>query len=108
MIYTLKNQDAEFALPLLEFASYTSNGYLFKVTSDYNSESVYFKEPTIVGENIRFTKFEFDFEIPAGQYKYEVYNYDKTQPAPTDETGLTLNAVGILIVKETETNDIYL
>lgn len=108
MLYTDKDTVSTFSLPLQEFALYLNNGYLFKLLSDYNSENVTYQVPTVTSENIRYTNFEHDFALPAGQYKFEVFNFNADDPAPEDETGLTLNTTGTLIIRETETNDIYL
>jgi hypothetical protein len=47
-------------------------------------------------------------DIKAGQYKYEVYEYDAEHPKPTDETGLTKIATGFFVIVETDTNSIYI
>lgn len=108
MLYIDKNILAEFSLSLFEFKTYTNNGYLFKLTSDYNTESVSYHIPTVTSENERYTDFEYTFNLTASQYKFEVFNFDADETEPTDETGLTRNLIGTLIIRETETNDIYL
>lgn len=108
MLYTDKNTVSTFSLSLYEFKTFTNNGYLFKVTNDYNAENVTYHIPTVTSENERYTNFEYDFNLTANQYKFEVFNYDLSGATPTDETGLTLNIIGTLIIRETETNDIYL
>jgi len=103
-----KNTLSEFSLSLYDFKTFTNNGYLFKLTNDYNSESVSYHIPTITSENERYTNFEYNFDLPANQYKFEVFNFDLDGAEPTDDTGLTRNMIGTLIIRETETNDIYL
>jgi hypothetical protein len=78
------------------------------LTNDYNSESVSYFIPTVTSENERYTNFEFNFDLQANQYKFEVFNFDLDGAEPTNETGLIRNMIGTLIIRETETNDIYL
>jgi len=103
-----KNTLSEFSLSLYSFKTFLYNGYLFKLTNDYNNESVSYFIPTVTSENERYTNFEFNFDLPANQYKFEVFNFDLEGVEPTNETGLTRNIIGTLIIRETETNDIYL
>jgi hypothetical protein len=108
MIYTQKNIASAFALPLLELTSYKTHGYLFKLISSFSSEAVTYFVPIVSGENERFTHMAWLPDIKAGQYKYEVYEYDAEHPKPTDETGLTKIATGFFVIVETDTNSIYI
>lgn len=103
-----KDTLSTFSLPLFEFKGFNNNGYLFKLTNDYNSNNVSYHVPTVTSENERYTNFEYNFNLVANQYKFEVFNFDADGTEPTDETGLTQIAIGTLIIHETETNDIYL
>jgi hypothetical protein len=108
MIYTQKNIASAFALPLLDLTSYANHGYLFKLTSGFSSEAVTYFVPVVSGENERFTQMAWTPNIKAGQYRYEVFEFDGTQPDPTDETGLTKIATGFFVIVETDTNSIYI
>ena len=108
MIYTQKNIASAFALPLLDLTSYANHGYLFKLISSFSSEAVTYFVPVVSGENERFTQMAWLPDIKAGQYKYEVYEFDAEHPEPTDETGLTKIATGFFVIVETDTNSIYI
>ena len=107
MIYFEKDTLSSFGLPLFDLATIANHGYLFKATSDY-SDSIEYFIPTVTSEDERFTKFNYTPTLKAGQYKYEVFEYNLSNPIPTDETGLNRLALGTLKVLENETNDIYL
>lgn len=108
MVYAFKNVSTSFTIPLLEFVTITNHGYLFKATPDYNTDLAEYFVPTLNTEDIRFSYFEYDFPIKAGQYTLEVYEFDSNDPTPTDETGLNRLAIVRLNVEETDTNSIYI
>lgn len=108
MINVIKGESAAFSIQLLEFTTIATHGYLFKLVNQYDSEEVVYFTPSVLVENMRFTTFEYDFEMQAGNYVYRVYEYDNTLPTPTDETGLNELAVGRLKVEETITSGVYL
>ena len=108
MIYVDKNSTSSFSLPLLDMTSFALHGYLLKLTNALDSEQIEYLIPTIVSENERFTTLESIIYFKAGQYRYNIYEFDSTQPDPTDETGLNSIATGVFIIVETETNNIYI
>lgn len=99
-----------FAVPLMDVATIVTRGYLFKINHRFNDTSAIYFIPTIVTETLRFTTFTHTFNIPSGAYSYYIFEYDTTQPTPTDETGLNELANGILKIVETSNIDgnIYL
>ena len=108
MVYAYKNVSTSFTIPLLEFVTIEPHGYLFKATPDYNQGVSEYFIPNVNTEDIRFTYFEYDFQIKAGQYTCEVYEYNTSEDEPTDETGLNRLAIVRLNVEETDTNSIYI
>ena len=92
----------------MEFVTIEPHGYLFKATPDYNTDVAEYFVPNVLNEDIRFTYFEHNFRILAGQYTCEVYEYNTGEETPTDETGLNRIAIVRLNVEETETNSIYI
>jgi hypothetical protein len=108
MVYAYKNVSTSFTIPLLEFVTINPHGYLFKATPDYNQGVAEYFIPNVNAEDIRFTYFEHNFRINAGQYTLEIYEYNTGEDEPTDETGLNRLAIVRLNVEETDTNSIYI
>ena len=108
MVYAYKNVSTSFTIPLLEFVTIEPHGYLFKATPDYNTDVAEYFIPNVNAEDIRFTYFEHDFEIKAGQYTLEIFEFNSDDEEPTDETGLNRLAIVRLNVEETDTNSIYI
>lgn len=108
MVYAFKNVSTSFTIPLLEFVTINPHGYIFKATPDYNQGVAEYFIPNTLAEDIRFTYFEHNFRINAGQYTLEIFEYDTSEDEPTDETGLNRLAIVRLNVEETDTNSIYI
>lgn len=110
MIVVDRGISSTFAVPLMDVATIVNRGYLFKIVHRFNDTPATYLVPTKVSESLRFTTFTHTFNLASGAYSYYIFEYDTTQPTPTDETGLNELANGILKIKETSNIDgnIYL
>lgn len=103
MIYVEKSVNTRVALTLSESSHLVSPHYLFVITSDFNTSFVplMFTASDLSGYPERFNLFEFNLDIPMGEYTYTVYESATTPSEISDTTGLVVES-GILIVHTTE------
>lgn len=105
MIVVDRGISSTFAVPLMDVATIVNRGYFFKINHRFNDTSAIYFIPTLISETLRFTTFTHTFSYPSGAYSYYIFEYDTTQPTPTDETGLNELANGILKLIETSNID---
>jgi hypothetical protein len=103
MIYVEKAVNTRVALTLSESSHLVSPYYLFVITSDFNTSftPLVFTTPDLSGYPERFNLFEFNLDIPMGEYTYTVYEATTPPTEIDDTTGIVVES-GILIVHTTE------
>lgn len=103
MIYVEKAVNTRVALTLSESSTLVSPYYLFVISSDFNTSftPIVFTTPDLSGHPERFNLFDFNLDIPMGEYTYTVYESATTPTDIDDTTGIVVES-GILIVHTTE------
>ena len=103
MIYVEKAVNTRVALTLSESSKLVSPYYLFIISSDFNTSftPLVFTTPDLSGYPERFNLFQFNLDIPMGEYTYTVYEAATPPTEISDTTGIVVES-GILIVHTTE------
>lgn len=111
MIYLEKAVNTRVALTLYESSQLASPYYLFVVESNINSQftPLEFYLPDLSGYPERFNLFQFNLDIPKGEYTYKVYEAT-TQPTEISDTTGVIIEEGLVVVHSTEdvNNSVYL
>ena len=111
MIYVEKAVTTRVVLTLGESSQLLAPHYLFVIESNINTAftPLVFTSTDLSGYPERFNLFEFNLDIPKGEYTYTVYEATTTPSDVEDTTGFVVET-GLCIVHSTEdvNNSVYL
>lgn len=112
MIYITRDTVSTVVVTLTQAQTITSPYFLFKIASNFNTDftPVYVAPTDLSVTKERYNKFEFNLDIPKGEYTY--FAYECIDPNPTDENDATGDYIetGLLICDSADdvNTDIYL
>jgi hypothetical protein len=111
MIYVEKAVNTRVVLTLGESSQLLTPHYLFVIESNINTgfAPLVFTSTDLSGYPDRFNLFEFNLDIPRGEYTYTVYEASTPPTEVSDTTGFVVET-GLCIVHSTENvnNSVYL
>lgn len=111
MIYVERAVNTRVVLTLSESSQLVAPHYLFVIESNINEgfTPLVFTSADLSGYPERFNLFEFNLDIPKGEYTYTVYEA-QTSPTDVDDTTGVVIETGLCVVHSTDdvNNSIYL
>lgn len=103
MIYLEKAVTTRVVLTLSESSQLLSPYFLFVITSNINDSftPLVFTSTDLSGYPERFNLFEWNLDIPKGEYTYKVYESATVPSEVSDTTGYIVEQ-GLMVVHSTE------
>lgn len=99
MIYIIRDTPTTVCVSLTQSSQITDAFFLFEIKSNSNDdfETVYVSYPDTSVNKERYNQFEFELDIPKGEYTYNVYESTTADPEEISDTTEVVIETGLLI-----------